>query len=302
MIEVQNVKKQYGDKLAVDGLTFTVQTGIVTGFHGPNGSGKSTTLRMIAGLDEPTAGTIRVNGGDYRTAEAPMAELGILLEAKGVHSKRSARNHLIALAQTNGIGRARVDEVIDIVGLTGVARKRVGGFSLGMGQRLGVASALLGDPKVVLLQTTYDAIAARPQDIYTLLATIGYELSEPVVERLVQRGLLRRERKRFLGLFPTTSLPATNTGHESALRKQMSAVLEDGAHADARLSAVIATISASGTLVLLHPLPKWSDKVATRAKEFEQGNWVTVALNTAVTQTTASRSAAGAAAVGTTLS
>jgi ABC-2 type transport system ATP-binding protein len=151
MIEVQDLKKQYGDILAVDSLTFTVQSGIVTGFLGPNGAGKSTTLRMIAGLDEPTAGTIRVNGGDYRSAKAPMAELGILLDAKAVHPKRSARNHLIALARTNGIGRARVDEVINIVGLTGVAGLRVGGFSLGMGQRLGVAAALLGDPKVVVL-------------------------------------------------------------------------------------------------------------------------------------------------------
>lgn len=151
MIEVQNLTKQYGDKLAVDSLTFTVQSGIVTGFLGPNGAGKSTTMRMIAGLDEPTAGTVRVNGGDYRSAKAPMAELGILLEAKSVHPKRSARNHLIALARSNGIGRARVDEVIDFVGLIGVAGKRVGGFSLGMGQRLGVAAALLGDPKVVVL-------------------------------------------------------------------------------------------------------------------------------------------------------
>jgi len=151
MIEVENLRKQYGGKLAVDGLSFTVQAGIVTGFLGPNGAGKSTTMRMIAGLDEPTAGTIRVNGGNYRSAKAPMAELGMLLEAGAVHTGRSARNHLLALAQTNGIGRARVDEVIEIVGLTGVARKRVGGFSLGMGQRLGVAAALLGDPTVVVL-------------------------------------------------------------------------------------------------------------------------------------------------------
>lgn len=151
MIEVENLRKQYGDKLAVDGLTFTVHAGIVTGFLGPNGAGKSTTMRMIAGLDEPTAGTIRVNGGSYRSATAPMAELGMLLEVNAVHTGRSARNHLIALARTNGIGRSRVDEVIDIVGLTGVASKRVGGFSLGMGQRLGVAAALLGDPKVVVL-------------------------------------------------------------------------------------------------------------------------------------------------------
>ena len=150
MIEVENLSKRYGEKLAVDGLDFVVQPGVVTGFLGPNGAGKSTAMRMIAGLDEPTAGRVRVNGRDYRAA--PMAELGILLEAKAVHTGRSARNHLLALAQTNGLSRRRVDELIDIVGLTDVAGKRVGGISLGMGQRLGIASALLGDPRVVVLE------------------------------------------------------------------------------------------------------------------------------------------------------
>jgi ABC-2 type transport system ATP-binding protein len=151
MIEVTNLSKRYGEKLAVDGLDFVVQPGIVTGFLGPNGAGKSTTMRLIAGLDEPTEGSARVNGSDYRAAAAPMAELGLLLEAKAMHTGRSARNHLLALAQTNGVSTRRVDEVIDLVGLREVAGKRVGGFSLGMGQRLGVASALLGDPKVVVL-------------------------------------------------------------------------------------------------------------------------------------------------------
>jgi ABC-2 type transport system ATP-binding protein len=151
MIEVENLSKRYGEKLAVDGLDFVVQPGIVTGFLGPNGAGKSTTMRMIAGLDEPTVGRVRVNGRDYRAAAAPMAELGLLLEARAVHTGRSARNHLLALAQTNGVSRRRVDEVIDMVGLADVAGKRVGGFSLGMGQRLGIASALLGDPGVVVL-------------------------------------------------------------------------------------------------------------------------------------------------------
>ena len=147
MIEVENLSKRYGEKLAVDGLSFVVQPGIVTGFLGPNGAGKSTTMRMIAGLDEPTAGRVVVNGRRYRSSRAPMAELGVLLEAKAVHTGRSARNHLLALAQTNGISRKRVDEVIDLVGLQEVAGTRVGGFSLGMGQRLGVASALLGNPR-----------------------------------------------------------------------------------------------------------------------------------------------------------
>jgi ABC-2 type transport system ATP-binding protein len=151
MIEIENLSKRYGEKLAVDGLSFVVQPGIVTGFLGPNGAGKSTTMRMIAGLDEPTAGRVVVNGRRYLSARAPMAELGVLLEAKAVHTGRSARNHLLALAQTNGISRPRVDEVIDLVGLRNVAGTRVGGFSLGMGQRLGVASALLGNPKTVVL-------------------------------------------------------------------------------------------------------------------------------------------------------
>ena len=146
MIEVENLSKRYGTKLAVDGLNFVVQPGIVTGFLGPNGSGKSTTMRMIAGLDQPTAGRVTVNGGDYRSAAAPMAELGVLLEAKAVHTGRSARNHLLALAQTNGIKARRVDEVIDIVGLREVAGKRVGGFSLGMGQRLGRGIGAAGQP------------------------------------------------------------------------------------------------------------------------------------------------------------
>ena len=151
MIEVENLSKRYGDKLAVDRLSFSVPAGTVTGFLGPNGAGKSTTMRMIAALDAPTTGRVLVNGRDYRAAAAPMAELGILLEAKAVHTGRSARNHLLALAQTNGVPRRRVGELIEMVGLTDVAAKRVGGFSLGMGQRLGIASALLGDPRVVIL-------------------------------------------------------------------------------------------------------------------------------------------------------
>jgi ABC-2 type transport system ATP-binding protein len=151
MIEVSGLTKKYGDKVAVHDLTFTVQPGIVTGFLGPNGAGKSTTMRMIAGLDAPTSGTALVNGAPYQRAQVPMAELGILLEAKAVHTSRSAYNHLLALAQTNGVPRSRVTEVIDLVGLSEVARKRAGGFSLGMGQRLGIASALLGDPQTVVL-------------------------------------------------------------------------------------------------------------------------------------------------------
>ena len=151
MIEAQGLTKDYGDKRAVDGLTFTVRPGIVTGFLGPNGSGKSTTMRLILGLDAPTSGDVRVNGKHYRDHVAPLHEVGSLLEARSVHTGRSAYNHLLALAQTHGLGRRRVDEMIDLVGLHDVAKKRAGQFSLGMGQRLGIASALLGDPDTVML-------------------------------------------------------------------------------------------------------------------------------------------------------
>jgi ABC-2 type transport system ATP-binding protein len=151
MIEARGLTKRYGAKIAVADLSFTVRPGIVTGFLGPNGAGKSTTMRMIAGLDEPTSGSVTVNGRSYRESAAPMGELGLLLEARAVHTSRTAFNHLLALAQTNGVPRSRVDELIEAVGLTEVARKRVGGFSLGMGQRLGVASALLGNPDAIVL-------------------------------------------------------------------------------------------------------------------------------------------------------
>ncbi|GAA2195064.1 ABC transporter ATP-binding protein [Micromonospora lupini] len=151
MIDVTNLSKRYGDKVAVEELTFQVRPGIVTGFLGPNGAGKSTTMRMILGLDAPSAGTVTVNGRRYVEHLAPLREIGALLEARAVHTGRSARNHLLAMAATSGIPRRRVDEVIDLVGLREVAGKRAGGFSLGMGQRLGIAAALLGDPKVVML-------------------------------------------------------------------------------------------------------------------------------------------------------
>jgi len=151
LIETRNLSKDYGDKRAVDDLTFTVRPGVVTGFLGPNGSGKSTTIRLMLGLDAPTAGDTKVNGKHYRDHAAPLHEVGALLEARSVHSGRSAYNHLLALAQTHGIPRRRVDDLIDLVGLRDVAHKRAGQFSLGMGQRLGIASALLGDPETLIL-------------------------------------------------------------------------------------------------------------------------------------------------------
>jgi len=151
MIEAHGLTKRYGRKVAVDGLTFTVRPGVVTGFLGPNGAGKSTTIRMILGLDAPTAGSATVNGRGYAGHAAPLHEVGALLDARAAHTGRSARNHLLALAATTGISRRRVDEVVGLVGLDEVARKRAGGFSLGMGQRLGIAAALLGDPATLIL-------------------------------------------------------------------------------------------------------------------------------------------------------
>jgi ABC-2 type transport system ATP-binding protein len=151
LIEARHLSKDYGDKRAVDDLTFTVRPGVVTGFLGPNGSGKSTTIRLMLGLDAPTSGDATVNGKHYRDHAAPLHEVGALLEARSVHSGRSASNHLLALAQTHGIPRRRVNELIDLVGLHDVANKRAGQFSLGMGQRLGIASALLGDPATLIL-------------------------------------------------------------------------------------------------------------------------------------------------------
>ena len=151
MIEVQGLTKRYGAVQAVEDLTFTVKPGVVTGFLGPNGAGKSTTMRMILGLDKPTAGTALIDGVPYRSLENPARKVGALLDAKGVHPNRSARATLLWQAQAAGIPRSRVDEVLSLVGLTDVAGKRVGSFSLGMGQRLGIAAALLGDPEYLIL-------------------------------------------------------------------------------------------------------------------------------------------------------
>ncbi|MCR3725938.1 ABC-2 type transport system ATP-binding protein [Streptomyces umbrinus] len=151
MIEARELTKRYGDKTVVDNLSFTVKPGEVTGFLGPNGAGKSTTMRMVVGLDSPDGGSVTVNGRPYARHPAPLHEIGSLLEAKSVHPGRTAFNHLMALAYTHGIARGRVDEVIELAGLTSVAGKRVGAFSLGMGQRLGIAAALLGDPAIVML-------------------------------------------------------------------------------------------------------------------------------------------------------
>jgi ABC-2 type transport system ATP-binding protein len=176
VIQARGLTKDYGDKRAVDDLTFDVKPGIVTGFLGPNGSGKSTTMRLILGLDRPTSGGVTVNGRAYAEHAAPLLEVGALLEARSIHTGRSARNHLLALAQTHGIGRRRVEELIDVVGLHEVANKRVGQFSLGMGQRLGIAAALLGNPRTVMLDEPVNGL--DPEGIHwirNLLKELAHE-------------------------------------------------------------------------------------------------------------------------------
>ncbi|MDQ0993094.1 ABC transporter ATP-binding protein [Streptomyces sp. V3I7] len=150
MIELDGLTKRYGEKTAVDDLSFRVEPGVVTGFLGPNGAGKSTTMRMVLGLDRPTAGDVRIDGRHYDQLKDPLTYIGALLDAKAVHGGRSAFNHLLCLAQSNGIPERRVHEVLDTVGLTAVARKKAKGFSYGMGQRLGIAAALLGDPRILM--------------------------------------------------------------------------------------------------------------------------------------------------------
>jgi ABC-2 type transport system ATP-binding protein len=176
MIEASGLTKNYGASLAIDNLSFTVLPGQVTGFLGPNGAGKSTTMRIILGLAAPTAGSVTVNGRPYTTYRRPLFEVGALLEAQAMHPGRSAFNHLLCLALSNGIGRARVDQVLDQVGLQRVARKRVCGFSLGMRQRLGIAAALLGDPSVLMFDEPVNGL--DPEGILwirTLLKSLAAE-------------------------------------------------------------------------------------------------------------------------------
>jgi ABC-2 type transport system ATP-binding protein len=176
MIELQQLTKRYGDKVAVDGVSAAIRPGVVTGFLGPNGAGKSTTMRMILGLDRPTSGVALVSGRPYAELSAPLAEVGALLDAKAVDRGRSARSHLLALGATVGVGGRRVDEVLAAVGLTEVAHKPAGSFSLGMGQRLGIAAALLADPAVLILDEPVNGLDVDGiQWIRALLAELAEE-------------------------------------------------------------------------------------------------------------------------------
>ncbi|MFJ8644746.1 ABC transporter ATP-binding protein [Streptomyces sp. NPDC093546] len=176
MIELEGLTKRFGTKTAVDHLSFRVRPGVVTGFLGPNGAGKSTTMRMMLGLDHPTSGTVRIDGKHYRDLDEPLKHIGALLESRAMHGGRSAHNNLLCLAQSNRIPERRVGEVLDLVGLTAVAKKKPKGFSMGMGQRLGIAAALLGDPQVLLFDEPVNGL--DPEGIHwirNLMKTLAAE-------------------------------------------------------------------------------------------------------------------------------
>jgi ABC-2 type transport system ATP-binding protein len=226
MIEAHQLTKRYGEKTAVDGLDFVVKPGSVTGFLGPNGAGKSTTMRMIIGLDAPTSGAVAVNGRRYAQHRAPLQEVGALLEAKSIHPGRSAYHHLNALALTHGIPRSRVDEVIDLAGLGSVAKKRAGAFSLGMGQRLGIAAALLGDPQTVMLDEPVNGLDPEGvlwiRNLLTSLAAEGRTVfvSSHVMAEVAQTAdhLVVVGRGRLIADSPVADFVRAATHHQVRVR------------------------------------------------------------------------------------
>jgi ABC-2 type transport system ATP-binding protein len=237
MIELNDVTKRYGTTTAVDHLSFHVRPGEVTGYLGPNGSGKSTTMRMIVGLDSPTSGQVTVDGKAYRDLRFPLRHVGALLEARAVHPGRSARDHLRWLADSNGIGRRRVDEVLELVGLAEVARRRSGGFSLGMGQRLGIATALLGDPATLLLDEPVNGLDPQGiQWIRELLRSLASEgRSVLVSSHLMSEMALTADRLIVIG---RGRLIAQGTVAEVVRASSIGHVRVDSAEPD-RLSSVL---------------------------------------------------------------
>lgn len=244
MIHAQTLTKRFGDRTAVDGIDFTVHAGQVTGFLGPNGAGKSSTMRMIVGLDRPTTGKVTVNGRTYQEHRAPLREVGVLLDAKAVHPGRTARKHLLSLAATHAIGPRRVREVISLAGLEPVADRRVGGFSLGMGQRLGIAAALLGDPATVILDEPVNGL--DPEGVLWI--------------RKLVRGLAAEGR---------TVLLSSHLMSEMAQTADHLIVLGRGrVLADAPLADLIADATASAVRVRTPDLGRLTDTIA--------GNGITV--------------------------
>jgi ABC-2 type transport system ATP-binding protein len=235
MITAEGLTKRYGAKTAVDGLDFTVRPGRVTGFLGPNGAGKSTTMRMVVGLDRPTAGGVTVNGKPYAQHRAPLHEVGALLDAKAIHTGRTAENHLRAMAATHGIGERRVREVIELTGLESVARKRVGGFSLGMGQRLGIAAALLGDPATLILDEPVNGL--DPEGVLwvrRLVRSLAAEgrtifLSSHLMSEMAQTAdhLIVLGKGRIITDAPVADVIAGNTGSRVRVRSPQASQLAD---------------------------------------------------------------------------
>jgi ABC-2 type transport system ATP-binding protein len=255
MIEARKLRKVYGHTVAVDGIDFQVKPGHVTGFLGPNGAGKSTTMRMILGLDLPTSGTVTVDGRRYQGTVWPLHEVGALLDARAVHPGRSAYNHLYALAAANGIARGRVDEVLNQVGLTSVARKRVGGFSLGMSQRLGIAGALLGDPGTLLFDEPVNGL--DPDGILwirTLMRSLADEGRTVLVSSylmsemaLTADHLLVIGKGRLLADTPLSELIARNSDE----RVEVRAADPQRLAADLRVAGAQVTMEPDGTLGVL---------------------------------------------------
>ncbi|MCU1513997.1 MAG: transporter ATP-binding protein [Microbacteriaceae bacterium] len=245
MIEATGLTKRYGGKTAVDSIDFTVKPGMVTGFLGPNGAGKSTTMRLIVGLDRATSGSVTINGTSYAKLRAPLHEVGVLLDAKAVHTGRTAFNHLLALAATHSIPRSRVHEVIGLTGLESVAGRRVGGFSLGMGQRLGIAAALLGDPATLILDEPVNGL--DPEGVIwvrTLARQLAAEgrtvfLSSHLMSEMAQTAdqIIVLGRGRIIANAPVADIVALATGKAVHVRTP------DAAKLTALLAARSATVT-----------------------------------------------------------
>jgi ABC-2 type transport system ATP-binding protein len=274
MITAEALSKRYGNKVAVDAIDFTVRPGLVTGFLGPNGAGKSTTMRMIVALDRPSGGRVEVNGRPYAEHRAPLREVGVLLDAKAAHSGRTAYKHLLSIAATHGIGAARVREVIGLAGLDSVAGRRVGGFSLGMGQRLGIATALLGDPATVILDEPVNGLDPEGvRWVRTLMRSLAAEgrtvlLSSHLMSEMAQTAdrLIVIGRGRILADGPigdiisgaTRSITRVRTRDADRLRATIAApgvevsVLADGLIEISGLTAEDVAVAASLAGVVLY--------------------------------------------------
>jgi ABC-2 type transport system ATP-binding protein len=267
MIEARGLTKRFSDKLAVDQLSFTVEPGRITGFLGPNGAGKTTTMRLILGLDHPTGGSVSVNGREFSRSASPMREVGALLDAKAMHGGRSAYNHLLCLAQTNSLPRRRVGEVLDLVGLTEVAGKRSKGFSLGMGQRLGIAAALLGDPAILMFDEPVNGL--DPEGIMWIRTLMKQLASEGRTVFVSSHLMSEMENTAdHLIVIGRGRLIADSSVAEFIERNSVQAVRVRTPQADALVAAIRRAggrVAAAGEAIVIHGLA--ADKVGDLAYE-----------------------------------